>query len=368
MSTGRSRPSDKDLHEVIAAGIPGTAMLPFAHLGDQNVRTLVAVVQAFRRRGLTDIFAPEVTSKAELRDLVASELATGGPVPREIEPPDTIDSRARGRLHYAQLCASCHGHDARGKAMPIAPDSPEAKIPPRDLTLGIMKGGIESTSLFNRIRAGMPGSAMPSVSKEALDDQGVWDIVHYLRTVIPGGAQALHTPQVWRMFVPKIDGPLPKDANDPRFDHAQELHVALAPFRAPEFTVRGVSLRALHDGTHIIFRASYQDPTHDVPGPRHPFPPDGLAARVTDMGRAPVLPIPGLPLPLDRAIWLSGKMPDDEDPVFGHVEPRFENPDRVCISPIGPEHEARSAAAASAASTLWLLAAHRARFIVKTAP
>lgn len=338
VSTVRGRASDKDVHEVIAAGIPGTAMLPFAHLGERNVRTLVEVVQAFRRKGLEELFGPEVESKSELEELIKSDLETGGPIPRGTEPPDTVDSRARGRLHYAQLCSSCHGHDGRGAAMPIDPESPEAKIPPRDLTLGIMKGGIESMSLFNRIRAGMPGSAMPSVGKEALDDQGVWDIVHYLRSIIPEGAQALHTPAAWRMFVPKINGPLPTDANDERFDEAQELHIALAPFRAPEFTIRGVSLAALHDGTHIIFRARYQDPTHDVPGPKHPFPPDGFAARVTNLGQPPVLPIPGLPLPLDRAIWLSGAMPGDDDPVFGHVKPRFENPDRVCVSPIGPEH------------------------------
>ncbi len=338
VSTTNGRPSDKDLHESIAAGVPGTAMLPFAHLGNENVRTLIQVVRAFQRRGLEELYADAVQSPQELRQLVNDMADPGELIARPPETPDTVDSRARGRLHYMQLCAACHGADGRGAAMPVDPDSPEAKVPPRNLTEGVMKGGVESMSLFNRIRAGMPGSAMPSVSADVLDDEGVWDIVHFLRAMIPDGAQALHSPSNWRLVVPRIEGPLPTSADDPRFAEAPELHVALAPFRADEYTVRGVSVRAVHDGTHVVFQARYGDPTLDVPSPRHPFPPDGFAARVTDFKAPPVLPVPGLPLPLDRAIWLAGAMPQYTDPVFDHVDPRFINPDRVCVSPIGPEH------------------------------
>ncbi|MAB89827.1 MAG: hypothetical protein CMJ90_10245 [Planctomycetes bacterium] len=341
VSTLNGRPSHKDLHEAIAAGIPGTAMLPFAHLGERKVRTLVEVVRAFNKRGLEELYKDAVASDDELRELVQSQAAPGELIPRGPETPDTIDSRARGRLRYMQMCAACHGADGRGTAMPVDPTAPEAKIPPRNLTEGVMKGGIESMSLFNRIRAGMPGSAMPAVTADALGDDGVWDIVHYLRSIIPAGAQALHSPMGWRMFVPKIEGELPTDFDDPRFAKARDVHVALAPFRAAEFTVRGIIVRAIHDGTHVIFRARYADATRDVPGAKHPFPPDGLAARVTNYKVPPVLPIPGLPLPLDRAMWLAGAMPDEKDPVFDHVEPRFLNPDRVCISPIGPEHVGR---------------------------
>lgn len=341
VSTTNGRASDKDLHEAIAAGFPGTAMLPFAHLGERKVRTLVEVVRAFQKAGLEELFAPEVQSKDELRELVEEMSRPGEPISRPPETPDTVDSRARGRLHFTELCASCHGIDARGTTMPVDPDSPEAKIPPRNLTAGIMKGGIESMSLFNRIRTGMPGSAMPAVMPDALDDDGVWDIVHYLRSLIPAGAQALHSPMGWRIFVPKIEGKLPTELDDPRFEKARDVHIALAPFRAQEYSVRGVSVRAVHDGTHVIFRARYADPTRDIPAEDHPFPPDGLAARVTNYRVPPVLPIPGLPLPLDRAIWLAGDMPDEKDPVFDHVEPRFLNPDRVCVSPIGPEHVGR---------------------------
>ena len=338
VSTKNGKPSDKDLIEAISAGIPGTAMLPFAHLGPQKVRQLIDVVRAFQRKGLRETLAPHAADEKELEEWVRHDSTPGGTIFPSPAPPDTVDSRARGRLHYQTLCAQCHGPDGRGTIMPRLPDSKDPPVKARDITQGVMKGGIEGKNFFHRIRCGMPGTPMPSVMKGVLGDDGVWDIVHYLNALMPAGAQALHSPQGWRIFVPKIEGELPTQAADERFQKAQAVHIALAPFRADEYTIRGVAVQAVHDGVHVIFRIQYADATSDVPSKQHRLPPDGFAVRVTKYRQPPVLPIPGLPLPLDRAIWLAGAMPPGEDPVFDHVKPRFVNPDRVCISPIGPEH------------------------------
>ena len=42
----------------------------------------------------------------------------------------------------------------------------------------------------------------------------------------------------------------------------------------------------------------------------------------------------GSTLPLDRALWTSGSMPEPEDPLYDRATPRFENPNRVCVSPL----------------------------------
>ena len=49
------------------------------------------------------------------------------------------------------------------------------------------------------------------------------------------------------------------------------------------------------------------------------------------------MPMPGLALPLDRALWTSGAMPEPEDPLYDRATPRFENPNQVCVSPLQPQ-------------------------------
>jgi hypothetical protein len=209
-------------------------------------------------------------------------------------------------------------------------------IRPRDLSLGVLKGGTEPRRLFQRVRTGMPGTPMPAVLAGTLDDGALWDLVNYLGALIPAGAQALHDPVRLSISAVFTDR-LPRSAEDPAFAAAPEVHLALAPFRAGEATIPGLSVRALHDGELVVLRLSYPDPSRDVPDAAYRGPPDGIAVRLSLEQTPPVLPIPGQPLPVDRALWLAGPMPEAGDPDFDGVSPRFENPDRVCVSPIGPE-------------------------------
>ena len=52
VSTENNAPSPKDLFETIATGVGGTAMVPFAGLGDDALWPIVEVVQAFRLQGV----------------------------------------------------------------------------------------------------------------------------------------------------------------------------------------------------------------------------------------------------------------------------------------------------------------------------
>jgi mono/diheme cytochrome c family protein len=312
-------------------------MLGFPQLPAEDRWELVKVIREFRHQGLRELYRPLAQDEAELREWVRAESTPGPVVSIGPEPPDTVDSRARGRVHYRSLCASCHGIFGRGDAMPERVNAEDRPVSPRDLSHGVLKGGVQPLDLVTRIRCGMPGTPMPAVPPTTLDDSGVWDLVHYLRTLIPAGAQELHDPIGWTLRVPRVDGPLPAEAGDPRFAEASELHVALAPFRTLEPTIPGLLVRAIHDGEHVIFRIVYPDATYDVPGPDHRKPPDGFSVRVTSVPRPPVLPLPGQPLPLDRSLWLAGPMPPEDDALFDGFEPRFQNPDNVCKSPIGPE-------------------------------
>ena len=332
VSTANGVASDADLTRVLTEGLPGTAMLPFPHLSPEARQALVAEVRAFQRQGWRERLAGEAADAEELEAWVRAETTPGLPVPVPPPPPDTVAARYRGRLTYRQACVTCHGVDGRGIFNPDQATDEGDPVRPRDLTAGVLKGGSDPEALFVRIRCGLPGSPMPSAPSETLSDAAVWDLVHYLGALIPRGRQGLADarPQVLR--VPRRPGPPPRDWDDPRFDGLPVLDTALAPFHAETGAPEGLTVRAFHDGEHIALRVVYPDPV------RHPTAdsplPDGLAVRLTRVTDPPILPIPGQPLPLDRALFTSTTFPERDAPIY---KPPFANPDNVCRAPTGPE-------------------------------
>jgi len=337
VSTDNGVPSDTDILEAISAGLPGSAMLGFTQLTPQERILLVNHLRGMRRAGIRERLAGAGLGEAALEEEVL-RLDTPGAVVRPApETPDTMESRARGAMHWTRLCASCHGDDGRGVTDPLRITAEGAMARPRDLTRGILKSGHEIERLWQRVRCGIPGTPMPKVSAADLPDDALWDLLHFLTTLIPSGSQALRDPLRWRLDVPRLGGALPTDPDDERLRALPPTWIALAPMQAHLTTVSGVMLQAAHDGEHVVLRLQYADRTLNGASGTAGAP-DGVAVRLTSTARPPVLPLPGLPLPLDRALWLSSAKPAADDPIFEHIIPRFENPDSVCKSPIGPEH------------------------------
>lgn len=336
VSGANSRARREDVARTIREGLAGTSMLAYRHLGEERIDRLTAVVEWFRAEGARSRMASSSPDRALARAL--EELAPGPRLQVPAPPPNTALLRAEGRLAWSRACASCHGPLGRGDGPQELKDAAGRPVRARDLSLGVLKGGTDPERLFRRIRLGLPGSPMPAFLPNALSDREIWSIVHWLGSVIPPAAQSLSDTTIKTIPVPYREGSeVPRRADDPRFVGAARFHLPLAPFRTDVVSVTGIVLDLFHDGELVHMRARWSDPTRDIPSPTRPFPPDGLAARVTDWVDPPVLPIPGLPLPLDRALWLAGDMPEAEDPVFDGIDPRFENPDGVCVSPIGPE-------------------------------
>ena len=339
VSTTNGIPSDGDIWESLSAGLPGSAMLSFAHFAPMQRTMLVNTIREFRRDGLRERLSASMTDASAIEAAVLELDTPSGGVSIPTETPDTMDARARGALTFARLCSRCHGSDGRGIIDPERLTAEGALARPRDLTRGVLKGGIEDVRLWQRIRGGIPGTPMPAVSSKDLSDEGVWDLVHYVEALMPRGQQELHDPVRWSLGAVRIQGPLPTGPDDPALLAVQPLWVALAPFQSHERTVEGVAVRALHDGEHVVLRMEWADATCDVPARSgKAVAPDGIAVRLAGMSFPPVMPIAGSPLPLDRALWLAGAKPAADDPVFDALVPRFENPDSVCKSPIGPEH------------------------------
>ncbi len=93
---------------------------------------------------------------------------------------------ANGKRLFMKKCAWCHGKKGEG-------DGPGAKFiipPPRDFSLGVYKFKTSTPDtyitrdedIFHTIINGLPGTSMPSW-KEIFDDQEVWDMVAYLKSL-----------------------------------------------------------------------------------------------------------------------------------------------------------------------------------------
>jgi DMSO reductase family type II enzyme heme b subunit len=172
-------------------------------------------------------------------------------------------ARARGAELFAERCAMCHGAEGRGMPTP-RPNEDGALNWARDLQLGFLKGDASADAIADRIRAGMPGSAMPGLR---LDDEGdLAALVAHVQTLISPEAYRRRVQDRERVLVRRIDA-LPSSPDDPRFDTEHEIEVVLAPLWWDEDSITAARVSALHDGSTIAVRVRWRDAT----GEQRPF-------------------------------------------------------------------------------------------------
>jgi mono/diheme cytochrome c family protein len=229
-STERNaKPTRADLKRTLVEGIPGTAMPSFMLLFDEELEALVEYVRYLSIRGQFE------------RDLAIGLLAQGDDIPttgaelletyikptleqwaeaeakvvRPPEPPADAPSAsiAKGRELFfskAAACAKCHGPMGLGDANDGLAENerlyddwnknknadnianwllPKQEQKPRNLRLGIYRGGRRPIDLYRRIHAGIPGTGMPNAGtvsggqKGTLEPEQIWHIVNYVRSL-----------------------------------------------------------------------------------------------------------------------------------------------------------------------------------------
>jgi putative heme-binding domain-containing protein len=100
----------------------------------------------------------------------AQEPPVSVPVPSDARNPYTGDAKAltQGAVLFREDCIFCHGVGGRGG------------MRGPDLTTGSWNHGGSDADLYNTIRTGVPGTAMPPNN---LLEQEIWQVVTYLRTI-----------------------------------------------------------------------------------------------------------------------------------------------------------------------------------------
>jgi mono/diheme cytochrome c family protein len=251
------KPTHEDLKKIIVEGVAGTAMPSFKLLPDLEVEALVDYVKYLSIRGeverglladttnleentrLIDVLGPKAdeTAKAKQQEQVAAvkevvkgvlekwDSAAGAVTPIPQRPEMTKEQLAESVKHGRELffgtianCIKCHGESALGDGQLTDYDEwakefindgknpkivstyvslgllPPRTIRPRNLRLGVFRGGLRPIDIYWRIMNGIEGSPMPALATnirkpedppeaKKLNPEEVWDLVNYVQSL-----------------------------------------------------------------------------------------------------------------------------------------------------------------------------------------
>lgn len=197
----------EDLARTIRKGIDGTIMPAFS-LTDAELGDVVSYVIHLSVRGETEFATLAKAIKPggedpiaeggeldwlfvqnELAVLINWGAAAKNPIPIPAEKPMTekerIESAVRGYRLYNSSdfgCIGCHAN--YGREQRLKWDVWGTIVQPRNLMLGVYRGGRTGEDLYARIYGGIAPVAMPSSAQHATGTPDkIWDIVHFLHAL-----------------------------------------------------------------------------------------------------------------------------------------------------------------------------------------
>ncbi len=310
-STGRM-PSDADLLRVVERGMPGSAMFPFAHLGEPERRAAVRYVRSLMQAAVENRLRRDAAARGET--LEASDLAESvadffrpGPA---LELPPQLDVRspetlAHGRALYAKTCAGCHGDTGRGDGAQLQQNSDGTPTQPRDFTRGIFKGGGAAGQLYARIMLGMPGSPMPA-SANVLKADDVKGLVQFIQSLSDPAAAKKVEHRRTHLVARRTSGAL-ADASETAWASAPAVPVVVSPLWWRNYAEPDLHVQALHDGKTLALRLSWADATRNDLAVRPQDFEDMAAVQLTKAVPEPFLGMGTADRPVDIWHWRAAR-------------------------------------------------------------
>ncbi len=214
------KPRREDIVRAIREGIDGSMMPAFPTLTESELNDLTSYVIHLAVRGETEFVTLAQILDENSEDYGTSGLALGWlmnrnlvyvlynwgvaarsaiPIPPEHTPTesDWLASAIRGAKRYTEYgCGSCHQNF--GREPQLKWDRWGTIVQPRNLLLGVYRGGRKGQDLYSRIYGGVYPSGMTAhfdrlANVPQLPDQPdqIWDIVHFLQALADPKQRAL---------------------------------------------------------------------------------------------------------------------------------------------------------------------------------
>lgn len=326
VNTANGIPSNADLEAVLKRGMPGSAMLPWAHLGDEAVGLLVKQVRQFHREGIRDqelrIAAEddEELSEDELQE-ITDRLTTPGPL---LEAPEMGGASAaavgRGKQLYLKReigCIGCHGEQGKGDGQTTMVDAEGLPTRPRDLTAGFFKGDPGPASVFRRILTGMPGSPMPAA--QGLSADQVADLTHFVLSLSDEATREATVLKRLQLTAVHVAG-LPSAGDSSEWEAIEPVALRTTSLWWRDDADPGLTVQAVHDGESIAMRLHWRDEQADLHAARSESFEDAVAIELYRGDAEPFVGMGAMNAAVDVWLWDADRQgsPDVED-----VNPRL---------------------------------------------
>ena len=206
-----AKPTRDDLRRLLRDGAMGSSMPPFRLLPEDQLEELISYVIFLSKRGeferrlliryASDEELPEPDEQLEMLAQIDTDwTAAAGQVteprsPRPIYEYGTEDYEASLQratklfLGDKAACYKCHNKDGKANPKDIVKTELEKMVDdwgfpnyPRNLTLGMYRGGRRPIDLYRRVFNGIKGTGMPAGGTNLKDDQ-IWDLVNLIRAI-----------------------------------------------------------------------------------------------------------------------------------------------------------------------------------------
>jgi mono/diheme cytochrome c family protein len=280
VSTTNGIPTDDDLVATLRRGMPGTAMMSWGWLAEEDLRALASEVRRLAVRGYaaslqrTAAIVQEPLTPEQAMAQAGSAFEPGPGV--GIGPAATGGDVAVGRTLFLRHCAACHGADGRGLPATVDWRVTDAAWWPRDLTRGVLLGGSSARDLALRIRAGMPGGLMPPTQ---LSDAETGALVAHVQRLLPADTEQ-HV-QVRRTLRVAAVERLPADDPASALAALEGALLPVVPLWRRAEACDEVRVRAAHDGNELLVCLDWADASRDDRAGLHGVIGDGAAIMFT---------------------------------------------------------------------------------------
>lgn len=245
-------PTDADFMRAIDLGLPGTAMPGWkTRLTDRERRDVMAYIKTY-----SAFFAD--TSQRPTPLLFGTAPGSG----------TSAEALRIGRQYYDSLaCRKCHGDRGRadGPSAPTLHDDAGFPIFAADLTQNWrFRGGGTVEDVYHRLRTGVDGTPMPSFSdlidQKLLTEDELWRLAQYVRSLSPERVPAVRDV----IHAAQLAQPVPASPNDSGWSRVERYWFPLVGqvIHKPRWftpAVSGVWVQAVHDGTTLALRVSWDD-------------------------------------------------------------------------------------------------------------